>query len=108
MLKSFKSLNVKKEIVTNQPKELEKYELHLFEKQKDAPTKKGTFGSVCKVKHSQSGKIYAKKSLTQDPSTSIKIEREIALWETLKALPEKPSSIPNFYCSFKGYLNSKL
>ena len=105
MIKTFQLVNDKKEINNNQLKELQNFDLKLFEKQKDAPIRSGTFGSVSKVKHSQNGKIYAIKSFTQVSSSLNKIQREISLWKILQTLPEKPSAIPNFHGSFKEYLN---
>lgn len=104
MLKAFK-LSFSKKREQQESNELINIDLKILEKQNDAPIKTGTFGSVSKVKHSQSGKIYALKSLNQDISSSNKIDREIILWQTLQSLPEKPSSIPDFHCYLKGDLN---
>jgi len=72
--------------------------IDLYEKQKDSPTREGSFGSVCKVKHIKTNKIYAVKTFTHISSLN-KIQMEVNLWERLQKLPGKPSSIPNFYGS---------
>ena len=65
------------------------------------PAKKGAFGIVEKVFYIPKNKEYAMKTITKNPDDNC-VEREIGMWNKIKDLTQKPSSIPNFYGSLQN------
>lgn len=68
------------------------------------PAKKGAFGIVEKVFYLPSKKEYAMKTITKNPDDNC-VEREIEMWNKIKDLNQKPSSIPNFYGSLQNHFS---